>query len=395
MQLWIQSVTETEIGILSLETGQVRSLVQAVNGRFLPNGDVAYVTSNGDLLVAPFDEKTMTFTAPGSVVERGVRIDNWAGAAMFDVSRTGHLMYAPSGEQETDRVVWVDRDGKVELVDPEWGGPFVTPTLSPDGKKLVVVVETAGGTALWTKDLSGGLPSQLTIGRGPFASPAWSPDSRRVAFVSFASIPSMISSRNVDGSGQAEQLSLPLDGILSMTWAPDGRLVYSRERSGGEVDIGAWHPDRDSTERVVVDVDGRVSTPAVSPDGRWIAYALANQMERNVWVTRFPDGGDDVWPVTVDGGSEPAWAHSGRELFYRTPGGDLMSRRIDVVGDVIRLGEVVSLFDASRFQSNPGEREYDVALDDQRFLMIQTGESRSTLTLVYNWLDALETMLGQ
>jgi len=396
IQLWIRSVTETEIGVLSLETGQVRSLVQAVNGRFLPNGDVAYVTSNGDLLVAPFDEKAMTFTAPGTVVERGVRIDNWAGAAMFGVSRTGHLMYAPSGEQETDRVVWVDRDGKIELVDPEWGGPFQTPTLSPDGKKLAIVVVTAGGSALWTKDLSGGLPSQLTIGRGPFASPAWSPDSRKVAFVSFASYPAMISARNVDGSGQAEQLSLPLDGISSMTWAPDGRLVYSREQPGGEVDIVAWHPDRDSTERVVVDVDGRASTPTVSPDGRWIAYALSNQTEtRNVWVTRFPDGGDDVWRVTVDGGSEPAWAHSGRELFYRTPGGDLMSRRVDVIGDVIRLGEVVSLFDASSFQSNPGEREYDVALDDQRFMMIQTRESTSTLTMVYHWLDVLEAMLGR
>ncbi len=218
---------------------------------------MAYVTSNGDLLVAPFDEGTMTFAAPGTVVERGVRIDNWAGAALFDVSQTSHLMYAPGSEQEADRVVWVDRQGKVEPIDSEWGGPFETPSLSPDGSRLAVVVVSAGGSALWTKDVSGGLPSQLTVGRGPFGSPSWNPDSRTVAFISFSSGPPTIWQRNADGSGQAEQIPVPpAAGLFTLTWSPDGRLVYSIERVLGSVDIRAWHPDIDTTESVVVDVDG-------------------------------------------------------------------------------------------------------------------------------------------
>ena len=163
----------------------------------------------------------------------------------------------------------------------------------------------------------------------------------------------------------------------------------------GSVDIRAWHPDIDTTESVVVDVDGVAFAPTVSPDGRWIAYASRDELGRmDVWVTRFPDAGEDRWRVSVDGGSEPAWAHSGQELFYRTPAGEFVSRRLDV-GDVIVRGDVQTLFDASGFQSNPNERWYDVAPDDQRFVMIQPGASTSALMMVVNWLEELETTLGR
>ncbi len=393
MQLWIRSVNETEIGVLSLETGEVSSLGRAVTGRFLPNGDIAYVTNTGDLMVATYDERAMAFAAPGTVLQRDVRIDNFAGAALFDVSNTGHLMYAPGSEQETGRVVWVDRAGDATPIDPEWGGWFFQPSLSPDGSRLAVFVLNAGGDALWTKDVSGGLPSQLTFGRGPFTSPAWGPDGRKVAFISQESWPSTMWQRNADGSGQAERFSVPpAKGTRSLIWSSDGWLVYNVERAVGEVDIRAWHPDSGTTERVVVEGGGVLWAPTVSPDGRWVAYVLREEFGKDeVFVTQFHDAGGDTWRVSVDGGSEPVWAHSGRELFYRTPGGELVSRRVDL-SDVVRLGDVQPLFDASSFQSDPTSREYDVAPDDQRFVMIQRGVSTSTLMMVVNWLEELKAL---
>ena len=132
-------------------------------------------------------------------------------------------------------------------------------------------------------------------------------------------------------------------------------------------------------------------SPTISPDGRWIAYVSDEFGREEIVLTRFPDAGEDKWRVSLDGGMEPAWAHSGRELFFRTRAGQLVSRSVDL-GDVVTLGSVQPLFDASEFQANPFQRQYDVAPDDQRFVMIRPGASTSTLMMVANWLEELEAL---
>ncbi len=384
IQLWIQSVQDTEIGILSLETGEVNSLGKAVNGRFIDEGRIAYVTHEGDLLVAPYDEDAMAFAAPGSVLERGVRIDDMAGAGIFDVSETGHLVYAPGRERATDRVVWVDRSGNATPVDQEWGGPFYSPRLSPNGDRLAVIVANAGGMTVWVKEISGGLPLPLTFQRGPFRSPAWSPGGLKVAYIDFGSFPATIWDQNANGSGQATQVGIPPSGFGSVTWSPSGHLVY--DAAG----IYAWHPDGESME-VVPEEENNVWAPEIGPDGQWLAY-VSNELGRpEVWLTRFPNAGEDKWRISLEGGTEPAWGRSGRELFVRTLSGHLAARSLQL-GDVVILGDVDDLFDASEFQSNPFEREYDVAPDGQRFIMVRPGAATSTLMMVYNWAEELKAL---
>ncbi len=62
----------------------------------------------------------------------------------------------------------------------------------------------------------------------------------------------------------------------------------------------------------------------MSPDGRWLAYASNESGQYEVYVRPFPNTNDGKWLVSTDGGEEPVWAHSGRELFYKG-GGNLMS----------------------------------------------------------------------
>ena len=59
------------------------------------------------------------------------------------------------------------------------------------------------------------------------------------------------------------------------------------------------------------------SAPELSPDGRWLAYQSDETGEMRVYVRPFPGSGARV-PVSLGGGTEPAWAPSGRELFYRS-----------------------------------------------------------------------------
>ena len=59
------------------------------------------------------------------------------------------------------------------------------------------------------------------------------------------------------------------------------------------------------------------SAAAVSPDGRWIAYASAEGGTYEVYVRAFPDNGTKV-QVSNGGGILPVWSRNGYELFYRT-----------------------------------------------------------------------------
>jgi Tol biopolymer transport system component len=57
--------------------------------------------------------------------------------------------------------------------------------------------------------------------------------------------------------------------------------------------------------------------PAVSPDGKWVAFVSDQTGVDEVYVS--PIRGDgDVVQVSQHGGIEPVWAPDGRELFYRS-----------------------------------------------------------------------------
>ena len=64
-----------------------------------------------------------------------------------------------------------------------------------------------------------------------------------------------------------------------------------------------------------------VDRPALSPDGRWIAYVSDETGHREVYVTSFPDMTSGRWQVSTDGGVKPLWTADGRLFFVDRNGG--------------------------------------------------------------------------
>src|SRR6266446_7290750 len=88
----------------------------------------------------------------------------------------------------------------------------------------------------------------------------------------------------------------------------------------------------------------------------------------DVYVTPFPSAAS-THVVSRDGGTEPRWAHSGRELFYRG-GSELMA--VDVApGTTFVAGTPRPLFSLTGYRSARNRQQYDVAPGDRRFLMIR------------------------
>ena len=111
------------------------------------------------------------------------------------------------------------------------------------------------------------------------------------------------------------------------------------------------------------------TTPRVSPNGRFLAYTSNVSGQFEIYVRPFPDAGRARVAISTDGGVEPLWANSGRELFYKNTARELVSVQVDTEGDLRVLGR------ESLFSLPPGASldfsytQYDVTQDDQRFLM--------------------------
>lgn len=101
----------------------------------------------------------------------------------------------------------------------------------------------------------------------------------------------------------------------------------------------------------------------------------------------FPNAGAGKWPVSVGGGTEPAWSRDGRELFYRSGRGDMVVVPVETEPG-FSTGPPSVLFSASPYGSASVHRQYDVSTDAQRFLMIRPvgGAMEGQLILVQNFL---------
>jgi len=127
---------------------------------------------------------------------------------------------------------------------------------------------------------------------------------------------------------------------------------------------------------------------ALSPDGRWLAYSGYATGRGEIYVKPFPGGGSVV-QVSHDGGTEPRWAHDGRELFYRS--GQRLVGVAVAPGPTLSFGATRELFPAAQYRAARNRQEYDVAPDDRHFVMIryQPGVA-NVVVYAEHWLSELK-----
>jgi serine/threonine-protein kinase len=181
--------------------------------------------------------------------------------------------------------------------------------------------------------------------------------------------------------------------LLESLWSPDGKWLIFRTGTyqAGLGDILAVRPGVDTVPTALVATAFAEYTPALSPDGRWLAYTSNETGAREVYVVPFPNTGTAKWAVSTQGGIEPAWAHSGRELFYRNGAGYLMSVQVSA-SPTFTIGRTTTLFDAAGFSASAQHQQYAVAPDDKRFLMLRARGRRvaDKLIVVESWPEELK-----
>lgn len=191
--------------------------------------------------------------------------------------------------------------------------PIISPTWSPDGKRLAYVSFEAKKPIIYIHDLPTGRRQQIANFRGSNSAPAWSPDGKRLAVVLTKDGPSQIYIINADGSGLRRLLtSQSID--TEPAWSPDGKWIYFTSDRGGSPQIYRVSVDGGPLQRVTFDGAYNV-TPRVSPDGRHLAYTARRDGRSQVALLEFSTG-RSVILTSEDGVESPSFSPNGRMILY-------------------------------------------------------------------------------
>jgi serine/threonine protein kinase/Tol biopolymer transport system component len=402
------------IVVQEFSTGQRTSVVTGgTDGRLLPTGHLVYMRE-GTLFALPFDEARLAAIGGAVPIQQGIRqaSANATGAGQWAWSNSGAVAFIPGEASSGDReLLWLNRSGRdepatapVRKFNPAPGALRI----SPDGTRVAVVVDPdntgstaapatgqaiAAGSDIWTWDIGRGTLTRSSF-TGQATSPVWTPDGKKLCYRNNDDV----LCQAADGSGQAEKL-VTIAGLGSVrSFSPDGsRLVsYAVNNSTSSGDIFLTTTGPPAVTRPLLQTSFPEGSPAISPDGRWMAYQSSESGRTpEVYVRPFPAVDQGRWQVSSKGGLEPRWAANGRELFFITGGGPIQ-RLVWAAPIQAGSGFIAGTPVVIAKVSSDITQAYDVA-PDGRFLFHRQASTATTakvpqsqIVVVQHWFDELK-----
>jgi TolB protein len=239
------------------------------------------------------------------------------------------------------------------------------PSPSPDGKRLVFISVISGKEQLFTMNVDGSKPMQLTRDEADHEDPAWSPDGTRIAFVLIAGGHNSIAVMRIDGS-DVQVLTPKEQNTIHPNWSSDSaRIIYCTNDdleppkkntaqiysvevatkkitpiiTDGINTYGSWSPDMrqivfrkiigdENSEVFLANNDGsnlRNLTnnpffdgwPAWSPDGKRIAFASNRRGHGYQIFIMNADGTNPRLVANTEGrGTAPRWSPDGKTIYF-------------------------------------------------------------------------------
>jgi serine/threonine-protein kinase len=389
-----QGPSDFQIMAMPLPKGPVRSLVRGVFATYAA-GDLLVVTGDGKLIGIPFDTKKLEITGAPVALLEGVGVRNNAFNIDLTIGGNGTLAYTTGGTQATRRAAWVTREGLATSVDSTWDpqGIIGSASLSPDGKAIAVALTREGRRDIWVKRLPAGPFSRLTFNDTSSGRPAWSADGQDVYYIADRSGSGVgpVYARRSDGTGTPRLVFKTEVDIGQVRASRDGRWLLLRTApappASGDI-LGLKLGD--SVPVPLVASPATELFPALSPDGRWLAYASDESGAFEVYVRPFPETAGAKWQVSTAGGSQPTWSSTGRELLYVNGRTEMVSAQISP-GPTFSVGAQRVLFSAVPYSNVGAVPAFWLSPDDKRFLVLREGEAGQPgeLVLAENWVQQL------
>ncbi|MEE4271494.1 MAG: winged helix-turn-helix domain-containing protein [Thermoanaerobaculales bacterium] len=312
--IWSSALSTARIAVLDLATGQVRPLIE--NGsypRYSPTGEIFYLTPGGVTSVS-FDPDDLEVTGVTREMVDQPRSVPFTGVAHFDVADTGTIAYVPTtGEPRDYDLIRIGLDGGAESIGLE-SQIYRNLRVSPRGDSVAVTILRGSRSDVWTTSVADPQLHRLTF-EGFNIEPRWSPDGQSVFFASNREGPFNIY-RKPAGGGTAERLMTSTFHQYPGDLTPDGRrLVYNQTNPDTGFDIWIMNLDGSGNPSPLLSTPANESMPALSPDGRWMAYLSDETGMAEVYLRRV-SGEGGVWQISKGGGGEHFWSADGTRLYF-------------------------------------------------------------------------------
>jgi serine/threonine-protein kinase len=381
-----------DLRIFDTRSGTSKSLRKGAAGRYLPSGHLVFV-HEGTLWAAVFDLSRLEVSGTPVPTFSGVRVDTEGGAVHAAVSDAGLLAFVPVSTAFLRQLVWVDRNG----VETPVGAPprvYSNPRVSPDGSQIVVTMRD-GGQDVFVLDITRGTLRQLTYDPTANYVAMWL-DRERLAYSAQTEGASNVFVQKADGSESARQVT---KGAQIFPFTGAGTTVFGTQQrsTAGGADNVLVKIDSSEPPRLLAPTPNIEMNPAISPDGRWLAYQSNRSGRHEIHVRPFPHVDRSEVQLTSDGGTRPVWARDNRELYYWVQEGATASIR------AIRVGPgAPSSWGLAREVAKGSyawvstDTPYDVWGD--RFLVMKAfvpagAPARHEIVFVQNWMEELKRLL--
>lgn len=206
-----------------------------------------------------------------------------------------------------------DADGQNPQVMLRSKHSIISPSWSPDGKKLAYVSFEANKPVVYLQTLASGQRFPIANFKGNNSAPAWSPNGQQLAIVLSRDSISQIYTINADGSGLRRVMRSPLIDTEPHYTPDGGSLVFTSDR-GGAPQIYRVALGSGDAQRVTFNGSYNVS-PAISPDAKNLAYVTRRDGAYRVALQNMSTGGEQLLTAGPDDQS-PSFAPNGMQILY-------------------------------------------------------------------------------
>ena len=328
------------------------------SGHAIASGAALIYSSDGALFAQRVDFEALGLA--GRPVLLGTPVGHGPLHQLF-ATATDHVVIYGAPASTLRELRWVDRagteTGQVGETMDAWDV-----RIAPDATRVAVTrVDPQLGTLdIWTYDGTRPLPRRISPTIAADEAPVWASDGRRLSWVTGRRA---VTIREAQGAAPEQTLRTFEHPVRVTDWSPDDQwIVVSESRPVTRDDL--WLVPASGGEAAVPYANSTFneSQGVVSPDGKWMAYALDESGRFEIYIDSFPKPGTRA-RLTTGGGSDPRWRADGRELYFRR------GSEVHVVSPFTEEGTPEAVSSERLFDAVLDVRAYDVSNDGQRFLI--------------------------
>jgi serine/threonine-protein kinase len=374
--------------VVSLGTGEWKFLRYGGSDfHYVHSGHIVFI-QDSILFARPFDLSSLRLKGTPFPIIENVRTENLRFGAQYTFSNDGTLVYVPGGSGMESELVWKDpNSGMEETLDfpSDIYGHF---RLSPDGRKIVIVI-WGRNTKLWIFDLERGGRSLLTD-QGDSCIPIWAPDSEHIIYGARqeGSFTYDIYRIKIDGSAEEAILADSKASVYPISLSTDVELLaYMREDPVTLADIWLLPMDDDHRPRSFANTKRMEGLPIFSPDGKYIVYGTDETGQYRLYIRPLDPELGERRSVSTGLAFDPIWPADSRSLYYRS---EYQWMRVDVETEPELTLSPPRVIMEGNYLDIPGF-SFDVGPDGRLLVLKRTNErTANSLNITQNWFEELK-----